>query len=454
MLDDTIAAIATPLGTAGVGVIRVSGDRSLEFAYRFFPSVLTFEPRYMHVASCVDPSTNDIIDHGCCVYFKSPASFTGEDVVEFHLHSNPHILHKVLEHIVALGGRLAEAGEFTRRAFLNGKIDLTRAESVADVIHASSHKAHQISLTHLKGGLYRRMMTMRKELMRILEHVEGSMDFPDEIPPIDREATCHELNAVLAPLNDMIRLKDYGEMVHQGVKCVIIGRPNVGKSSLMNALLGESRAIVSPTAGTTRDYISVHVALAGLSVEFTDTAGIREDTGDIIERLGIKKIQSLIKRAHVVLWVLDGSHAMTEDDKRILQKLKRLQRVLVVINKSDKTQRLDLSDISLPRRFSLLSLSTKSRAGIQSLKDKMITMFLNDATGVSDDLICNARQLASVKIAIASLDHAVSSLINKFPDDVLAIDLKAAILALGEITGEAVTEEMLDGVFSRFCVGK
>jgi tRNA modification GTPase len=451
---DTIAAIATPVGVCGVGILRLSGESALAVMATLFKKPAdTFVPRMMYFGRLVHPESGQILDEACGVFFKAPASYTGEDVCELHLHGNPVLLHRVLRVILSLGVRAAEAGEFTRRAFILGKLDLTRAEAVGDLIHAPHELGCEVALNHLDGGLFRVISTLRSRLMRILEQMEGSIDFPEEVDAWDRAALIVELESVYTALDRMIRLQDFGKMIQTGIQCVIVGRPNVGKSSLLNQLVGENRAIVSAIAGTTRDFIDVKVNLGGFLFEFVDTAGIRESQ-DKIEVLGIRKISAWIKKADWIVWVVDASMPLTEEDRLIFSKLKSKKNVVVVLNKSDKRRRVVFSESMKAKKWPVVETVSRKLGGIDSLKEWLVTHFSTVITDVSTDVMCNARQLSCLKSTHESMAHMIESAKSGFEDAMLVIDLKAAVLKMGELTGDEVTESVLDGVFARFCVGK
>lgn len=448
--NDTIAAVATPPGIGGIGVIRISGPGALSILQSVFSHKGDILPRYFYYGQIFHPSSQVVLDDGCAVYFKAPASFTGEDVVELHLHGSYYVLKAVLELLLGLGCRIADKGEFTRRAFLNGKMDLTQAESVIDLIHSDNKTSHQVALRHLEGHLYTRISSVRGQLMAILEQVEGSIDFPEEVPAIDHEEVLATFADIQRMLGRMLMLGDFGKMISQGVKCVIVGRPNAGKSSLLNCLAGEERAIVTPIPGTTRDFIDVRVDLGGLTFEFVDTAGVREAT-DYVETLGINRVQELIRTAAVVLWVLDLSEAVTAEDRRILDMLRDVKRAYLVLNKSDCVQKLDTA--WLPD-WPALTVSAKNQAGMDALKAQLYEDFVSKFEQADLDIVCNVRQLECLKAVKGLLDRLSETIKGGYEDDLLAGDLKQAVLKLGEITGEEITEEVLDGIFSRFCVGK
>ncbi|RAP34484.1 tRNA uridine-5-carboxymethylaminomethyl(34) synthesis GTPase MnmE [Candidatus Marinamargulisbacteria bacterium SCGC AG-439-L15] len=451
--DDTIAAIATPSGMAGIGVIRLSGNNALPLAKELVKANLPWTPRLIELATFIDPLTQSILDEGCVVYFKGPSSFTGEDVIEFHCHGSPSVLKNVLSSILGLGARLAEPGEFSKRAFLNGKLDLTKAESIIDLIHAKGKTAQTVSLMHLKGGLYQKITHLRQQLIHLLEHIDASIDFPDEVEKCDKK----EFRAIVDNCYDyvktVIKHQDYGEWVHSGVTCLIIGYPNVGKSSLLNQLLGKERAIVTSIPGTTRDFIDAQVELGGLIFNFIDTAGIRK-TKDEVENLGIEHIETLLEKADAVFWVVDHTRPLNTEEKTIPTHISKVDKKFVVFNKADlEDSKIDKSD-PLFQNFTPLSLSAKTGAGIDAFKSTIQETFINTNSDISGDYICNIRQLACLRQVETALTTLKENLEIGLEHDILSIDIKTAILHLGEITGDEVTEEVLDGVFHRFCVGK
>lgn len=451
MTTDTISAIATPLGIGGIGVIRISGPDALVIVTALVDRPdLTIRPRYAHMVTIWDPSTRESIDQGLLLYFPGPNSYTGEDVVELQLHGNSQLLLKVLGVILGQGARLAQPGEFTRRAFVNGKLDLAAAESVADLIHAQGDAAQTMALHQLKGKLSAEILAIRAPLIRILEQIEASIDFPDEVDGIDRAQARDTINGLSSRLSEMVRLNDFGRLIRDGVKCVIVGRPNVGKSSLMNALLGEDRAIVSDVAGTTRDFIEVSVRYRDLVLNFVDTAGIREQA-DGIEQKGIDKIDALIKSADVALGVVDSTTGISNDDALILARIQGVPIRIGVANKSDLNSEFAAKS---PIVGDWVRVSAKTGNGISELKAQIFAAVSQNQAEANLDFTCNTRQLACVIHANQALTQVVRGMDAGFEDDLLSIDLKEAILKLGEVTGDVVTEEVLDGIFSRFCVGK
>lgn len=394
-----------------------------------------------------------MLDEGCVIYFKGPHSFTGEDSVELQVHSSPYLLKEILNCTLLAGATLATEGEFSKRAFLNGKIDLTKAESIIDLIHAEHASAHAVALNHVQGKLYSVIQEMRIQLVQVLEHLEGSIDFPDEIDPIDRKETLDLLISLHQKLSHILSIQDYGKMLTAGINCVLVGRPNVGKSSLFNALLGENRSIVTNIPGTTRDYIEGHITLQGALIKLFDTAGVRE-SDDYIEHLGIEKITTLIKEAHLVLWVIDSSEPLTEEDRRVYQHIKHATALGIALNKSDRPRAISKEILSSYAANTIIPISATEKEGIDALKAYIQTTFIDASKSLELDVICNVRQQQCLLETQEHLKTLIDLIQEPNIDDILSYDLKKALLKLSEITGDEFTEELLDGIFSRFCVGK
>jgi tRNA modification GTPase len=452
-MQDTITAIATPLGEGSIGVIRISGPKSLGILKRIFLGTKIIHHNYVYHGQIIDSESKQKIDDVCVIYFKGPNSYTGEDVVEIQGHSNIIVLQSILSMIVNHGARLADRGEFTKRAFVLGKLDLTQAEAVIDIIQAKSHKAASVALGHLQGNLFNHIKKIRKKLITLLENIEASIDFPEEVEAIDRSGQLKIITSTQKKVSEIIAIQDYGEMVNNGIKCVIIGKPNVGKSSVLNKLLGKSRAIVTSIPGTTRDFIDAQVEIGGQLFEFIDTAGFRE-TEDKIEKQGQKKIAALIKSAHLIFWVMDISQKIAKEDDYIYHKIKRKKNIYLIPNKIDKKHRLNIQEHPFLQKYPLFKISAKTGQGISLLKQKIHDDCINKYKDFNLDLICNLRQIHCIKDVNNHLITLKQVLKKEAEDDLLAIDLKAAIQGLGELSGEEISEKVLDGIFSRFCIGK
>jgi len=447
----TIVAVSTPPGIGGIGIIRLSGPDAKRIVETLAQKKLR-KPRFAYRATLTNPDTQQPLDDALVLYFRGPNSYTGEDIVECHVHGNPFILESIITACLCLGATHAGAGEFTSRAFLNGKLDLTQAEAVADLIHAQSEQGQSVALSHLKGYLFQHLTKHRTQLRELLEHIEGALDFPDEIPAPDRADVLRQLHKLSATLEKFIQNQDYGKVIRDGVTCAIIGKPNAGKSSLLNQLLGEKRAIVSPIPGTTRDFIEAHIQLGGITFHLIDTAGVRDKTIDPIELLGIRKVRQVIRSAQVLVWVVDGSQKSIQDDIKLLSSLPKRIPLYLILNKADKKQRFILENTKRVR--ATLALSAKSGQGVSALKELLCEDFGRNIPRDTHDMLCNTRQIACLKESNNALKTIIQTLTAGFEFDAISYDMKTAIMHLGEASGDEVTEEILDGIFSRFCVGK
>ncbi len=449
---DTITAIATPMGTGGIGIIRLSGDQSLSIV-----KILCGKPeltaRYAHFEKIRHPQTNKQIDDAVILYFKNPHSYTGEDVIEIQGHASPYVQKEILSACISLGARLAGPGEFTKRAFLHGKLSLSQAESVIDLIHSDSEKSHRVALTHLSGHLQKKIQGYRKMFMLILEQIEASIDFPDEVDPLDRSEVTRSLKTLKQDIDTVITLQDYGEFIKEGLKVLIVGKPNVGKSSLFNAILGKERSIVTDIEGTTRDYIEGSIQLGGITVKLCDTAGLRDST-DTIEYLGMQKIKDLIDKSDLILWTLDSASPLNENDHKVYAAIRKKKNIYILLNKADKpnsikTQHLDNFQVS-----KTLSTSALVKDSIQLLKNTIHTEFIHKSDSIDMDYICNIRQVQCFKGLHTSVTQLLSHIKQAHLDDMLSPHVRHIIEQLGELTGDSLTEELLDNIFDRFCIGK
>lgn len=448
MYEDTIAAISTPIGEGGIGIIRLSGERSGEIVSRIFEGdVKNGCIVYGHIA---DPQNGEIVDEVLVSYMPAPHSYTRENVVEINCHGGPAPLQRILGLCLREGARSAIPGEFTLRAFLNGRIDLAQAEAVLDIIQAKTEASLRIAVKGLKGRLSSELGAVRQELMTCLANITARIDFPeDEVEEID---LISHLTGSLQHLNRLIEDAEAGIVYRQGVRTAIVGRPNVGKSSLLNILLGENRAIVTPVPGTTRDTVEETVNINGVPFVLIDTAGITH-TRELVESLGIERSRAAIEKADLVLMVVDTSEPLQEGDSEIFSLLNGKE-VILVGNKSDLPS--SRSGIGLSRlTWPSVATSALTGAGIEDVKDSMVRAALGGKTVASDALlVSNPRHKEALERARGHIEEAMDGLKTGVPEDLVTIDLTAALNALGEITGETVQEELLNTIFSRFCVGK
>ena len=453
MLTDTIAAIATPLGEGGLAVIRISGVTALAVADRSFvpqgraavkPSAAaTHTLHYGHVVR-----QGRVVDEVMAAVLRAPRTFTREDVVELSCHGGLLAAKSVLDAVLENGARLAEPGEFTKRAFLNGRIDLAQAEAVADLIHARTDLALAAANEQLAGKLSQRINQLRDDLVKTLAHVEAHIDFPDEdIAPDTKLQLISRLERGVAFMEELLRTAEEGQILRRGIRAAIIGRPNVGKSSLLNQLLGHDRAIVSAIAGTTRDTIEETANIRGLPVVFIDTAGLRE-AGDEIELEGIRRSRASLEKAELILHVLDASEPLTPADENYLREFAGKKRILVV-NKVDLPRRLDLDSSGM------VEISCSNGAGLEQLKDAIKELvWAGEIHAEMLQVMINSRHQDALRRARAATRLTIDALTANQTLELAAMDLRIAVNAVGEIVGKTTTEDLLDSIFSQFCIGK
>ncbi len=450
-MSDIIAALATGSAKSAIGIIRLSGSGCAALAGRIFVPDRggAFEDSSLHVLhlGCLYDRFGRLIDRCVAVHSRGPASYTGEDTAELQCHGSPAVLSAALEALFALGARQAEPGEFTRRAFLNGRLDLSQAEAVADLIDAQTADAAANAAGQVGGVLRSAVEELSDELSGVLAHFHAELDYPDEdIEPFELPGVLDTLRAVQARLTALERSYSRGQVLRNGLKTVLLGRPNVGKSSLLNALAGYERVIVTPAAGTTRDTVEEPVRLGGVLLRIVDTAGIR-DAGDEIEALGVERSRRAAQDAQLALLVIDGSQSLTEEDALAAEAAKAAPHVLVLRNKSDLSQ----ADITLPYPDAIC-VSAVTGQGLEELSDWICARF--GAEDTDGSILFSARQAGAAARAAASVDRAVQALeAGVYPDAALQ-DVEEALSALGEITGRSVSEQVLSAIFSRFCVGK
>jgi tRNA modification GTPase len=467
---DTIAAISTPLGEGGIGVVRVSGPRAWTVAAQVFrgasgtdPSA--FDSHAAHYGRVVEPPGGETLDQCVWLGFRGPRSYTGEDVVELSCHGSNLVLIRVLEALRRSGARLAEPGEFTQRAFLNGRMDLASAEAVIDVIRARTDAALRVATRQLEGRLSQTIRGIREAIITLLAEIEAAIDFPDDVEaPPDAEIE-RRVEACVESAEALLATAEAGRLYREGAAVVIVGRPNVGKSSLLNALLRENRAIVTPVPGTTRDVIEEAMNLRGIPIRAIDTAGLRETT-DVVEEIGVRRGRAEIEAADLVLFVIDAAEGWTPDDARVARELAAKKRI-VVANKIDLLAGHDAGAHLRDLRSKVgtgspdagaasppIGTSMVTGTGLEALEEAVVQALVGGGAAVEEVLVSNARHKARIEASIASLREALRSVEAGFEQAVVAIDLKIAAEALGEITGETVTEATISQIFARFCVGK
>lgn len=452
---ETIVAIATAIlpQQGSVGIVRLSGAKSLAIAKSLFysPGKQEWSSHRILYGYIRDPETKQTIDEALLLLMLQPRSFTREDVVEFHCHGGIIAVQEVLQLCVAQGARLAQPGEFSLRAFLNGRIDLTQAESIAELVSAQSKQASQIALAGLQGKLGSPIRDLRTTCLDILAEVEARIDFADDLPPLNEAEIEQQLENVLAQVNQILATAEQGELLRNGLKVAIVGRPNVGKSSLLNAWSKSDRAIVTDLPGTTRDVIESTLVVAGIPIQVLDTAGIRE-TVDTVERIGVERSRSAAQDADLVLLTVDASQGWTDEDREIYQQVK-YRPLILVINKADLASPKSLN---YPQEIeSTVHTSATHHQGITDLETAIISLaHQGKVMAANSEVAVNQRQASALTRARVALKQVQETVTNQLPLDFWTIDLRGAIQALGEITGEEVTESVLDRIFSRFCIGK
>ncbi len=457
-IDDTIAAIATAPGEGGIGIIRISGEKSLQVAQSIFKSksgkmIKDYNARTLIYGTVVD--NEKVIDEVLVAYMKGPNSYTAEDVIEINCHGGFISVKKILELILSKGVRLAEAGEFTKRAFLNGRIDLSQAEAIIDVIKSKTDMAHEVAQSQLEGSLAKKIKDLRMNVTEVLAHLEVSIDFAEEDV---EEITYQTLEEKALELrNEIKKLYDTaesGKILRDGLKTVIVGKPNVGKSSLLNSILGENRAIVTDIAGTTRDVIEEFVNIKGIPLKIVDTAGIRE-TEDVVEKIGVEKSRESFSTADLVIMVLDASRKLSEEDMEILESLKN-KKTIVLLNKMDLEPQIELEKIEeFVNSEDIIKISALKHQGIEELQDKIEAMVYHGSVKNSSNLmITNSRHKDALFKAYESINDAISAIEQRIPYDFIEVDFKNIWDYLGYINGDTVREDLLDTIFANFCIGK
>jgi tRNA modification GTPase len=470
--EDTIVAIATPPGRGGVGIVRLSGPRSWPIGERIFRRAnrkRAIISHHLYYGHAVDPVADVRLDEGLIAFMRGPRSYTGEDLVEINAHGAPLVLRRIVEAALAQGARSAEPGEMTLRAFLHERIDLAQAEAVADLIAADSDAAVRQALGQLAGHLSERVQSARTEVLRALAPIEASIDFPEEEVPAVQVQEIHAAVASAArTVSDLLAGAERGRIAREGVRCVIAGRPNVGKSSLLNALLRVDRAIVTPIAGTTRDTIEETAQIGGIACHLVDTAGITT-SDDPVERAGVERSRAALASAELSLLVLDRSEPLAEADRAICAEIAALhggRGLVVVLNKSDLPARIESDEvaaalaeagIAMPEGLATpptVAISVLTGAGLDMLEQAMVTLALGEARGESAGLVARARHRDALRQAIVALEAAQTTLATGMPLDFAAEDLREALNDLGAITGETITEHLLTTIFQEFCIGK
>ena len=457
--EDTIAALSTPFGTGGIGVIRISGEKAFSTAAKIFKTSKAMEEIHSHTVTygkIVDQESKDVIDEVLLLKMCKPNTFTREDVIEIHCHGGIVVINRILELIFKNGVRPAEPGEFTKRAFLNGRIDLSQAEAIIDLINSKTVESSKAAVSHLEGRLSSRLKTIRETLVGLLAHIEVTVDYPEhDIEEITGEKVLENLINIKDELHTLAGTFARGKILREGLNIVIAGKPNVGKSSLLNQLSGSTKAIVTDIPGTTRDIIEEYVNIKGIPAKITDTAGIRS-TQDVVEKIGVNKAYEAVEQADLTIVVLSAETGIEEEDIKILNLIKN-KKALILINKTDLANKEQVSEIKrqLEEYDIVLNASVINARGIEELETTISELFIKGRISGNDEvLLTNSRHKYLVDRAIEDIQQALNSFKTGMPLDMVTIDIKSCADNIGQITGESIDEAVMHDIFSRFCIGK
>lgn len=454
---DTIAAIATAMTSSGIGIVRISGDEAVSITDRIFEmknqkkleDMPTHTIHYGHIHD-----GDEVIDEVMVLLMRGPKSYTREDTVEIDCHGGVYVMKRILETVIKYGARPAEPGEFTKRAFLNGRIDLSQAESVIDVINSKNEFALKSSLSQLSGSVSEKIKEIRGTVLHEIAFIESALDDPEHIS-LDGypEKLSGIVSDVIKKIDKLLANSDNGKMLKEGISTVIVGKPNAGKSSLLNSLVGEERAIVTDIAGTTRDVLEEQINLNGILLNIIDTAGIR-DTEDVVEKIGVERAKKYLNNADLVIYVVDTSTALDENDHEIMELLKD-RHAIVLLNKSDLSPVTTVEDIRKHLDKKMISISAKEQTGMDDLEETIKEMFFSGEVTFNDEVyITNIRHKTSLQEALQSLHLVLQSIADDMPEDFYSIDLMNAYEELGNIIGESVEDDLVNEIFSKFCMGK
>ncbi|CAN5572431.1 tRNA uridine-5-carboxymethylaminomethyl(34) synthesis GTPase MnmE [soil metagenome] len=460
-MPDTIVALATPTGRSGIGVIRLSGDASLAITRRLVAdAAFSPGPRTAHLRQLTDRATGDVIDEAIITYFKAPHSFTGEDVIEISCHGSPVLLRQVIDICLKLDARMADAGEFSLRALANGRMDLAEAEAIRDLIDAQTTASARQAVRQLRGELSNQLQPLKDDLLNVIVVLESALEFvEDDLPEVQAEGVKQKLTAIAAETERLAATFKAGRLIREGLRVALVGRPNVGKSSLFNALLGTDRAIVTEIAGTTRDQIHERFTVGDIPISLIDTAGLRETT-DTVESIGVERSKATMADADIVVVMLDASEQTSDEDREILNSVKDLN-YIVALNKIDKVPSTDVDRMIAAEHSSLAylrdrltPLSAKTGDGLDDLRNAIVRPFAPEDVTTSGFLVTDARHHDLLVRAAAEIEQSLEQLNEKMSEEIVLIGLHNALRYLGEITGETTTEDMLTRIFSTFCIGK
>lgn len=458
MDDRTIAAISTPMGEGAIAIIRLSGDEAIEIADRIFKgkkSLKDVDSHTIHYGHLIDPKTNEVVEEVMVSVMKAPRTFTREDVVEINCHGGIVSVNRVLELVLTNGARLAEPGEFTKRAFLNGRIDLSQAEAIIDLIRSKTEKAMTVALQQMEGRLSKLIRSLRQTLIETIAHVEVNIDYPEyDAEEMTQQLLLNKLTEVKQEIEKLIVTSKQGKILREGIKTAIIGRPNVGKSSLLNTLIQENKAIVTNIPGTTRDILEEYVNIRGVPLHLIDTAGIRE-TDDVVEKIGVERSRQILKEADLVLLVLNYAEPLSQKDEELIQAAKEHE-TIIILNKIDLPQKIDMEKVKqLAGETPVIPVSLMKEEGIERLEETIAKLYFASGIETADlTYVTNSRHIALLHEAKDAIDEAIAALEDDLPLDIAQIDIRRAWEKLGEIIGDTVSESLIDQLFSQFCLGK
>lgn len=453
---DTIAAISTPIGEGGISIVRLSGEDAVAIANKLFKGAdLTKVPTHtIHYGHIVDPKTQEVVDETMVSVLRAPKTFTREDMVEINCHGGMIVTNDILQLLLANGARMADPGEFTKRAFMNGRIDLTQAESVMDIVRAKTDKSRQVAMTQLAGGLLEKIKTMRQELLDTMAHEEVNIDYPEyDMDDLTSQEMKKKAQEVSKQIEQLLQTAQEGKIIRNGLATAIVGRPNVGKSSLLNYLTQDDKAIVTDIAGTTRDTLEEYVSVKGVPLKLIDTAGIHH-TEDKVEKIGVERSKKAIKEADLVLLLLDASQDLTAEDKRLLDLTANKKRI-IILNKQDLGTKISQEMIKNLTDNPIIVTSILKQKNMDALENAIEKLFFSGIENYQNQiLVTNQRQAGLLAKAKQSLEDVISGINDAMPLDLVQIDLKNAWDTLGEITGESAPDELITQLFSQFCLGK
>lgn len=453
---DTIAAISTPIGEGGISIVRLSGEDAVAIANKLFKGAdLTKVPMHtIHYGHIVDPKTQEVVDETMVSVLRAPKTFTREDMVEINCHGGMIVTNDILQLLLANGARMADPGEFTKRAFMNGRIDLTQAESVMDIVRAKTDKSRQVAMTQLAGGLLEKIKTMRQELLDTMAHEEVNIDYPEyDMDDLTSQEMKKKAQEVSKQIEQLLQTAQEGKIIRNGLATAIVGRPNVGKSSLLNYLTQDDKAIVTDIAGTTRDTLEEYVSVKCVPLKLIDTAGIHH-TEDKVEKIGVERSKKAIKEADLVLLLLDASQDLTAEDKRLLDLTANKKRI-IILNKQDLGTKISQEMIKNLTDNPIIVTSILKQKNMDALENAIEKLFFSGIENSQNQiLVTNQRQAGLLAKAKQSLEDVISGINDAMPLDLVQIDLKNAWDTLGEITGESAPDELITQLFSQFCLGK